>query len=169
MTDDRKTGKRRHAARQRRSSVNGSRSSKRGRPLPRAAQLCASPLRFRPSAATLPRPAGREPSEIHSSQFRTTGPLGERPSSAENSTGDFMEDRCYAREYVLAHQDGHPRLRFAPAAGPRPAASQFPFSSGLAPLGPVPIPGICMAVGARGGRRPVLGGITPSHLFYPRG
>ena len=32
------------------------------------------------------------------------------------------------------HQDGHPRLRSAPAAGPRPYASQFPPSSGFSPL-----------------------------------
>jgi hypothetical protein len=46
----------------------------------------------------------------------------------------FSQDCRYARNRSVVQQDGHPRLRFAPAAGPRPYANQFPLSSGLAPL-----------------------------------
>ena len=34
----------------------------------------------------------------------------------------------------MGHQDGHPHLRFAPAAGPRPAANQVPPGPGPSPL-----------------------------------
>jgi hypothetical protein len=37
-------------------------------------------------------------------------------------------------ERIVGHQDGHPHLRFAPAAGPRPPANQVPPGPGPAPL-----------------------------------
>jgi len=40
----------------------------------------------------------------------------------------------FRAERIVGHQDGHPHLRFAPAAGPRPAANQVPPGPGPAPL-----------------------------------
>ncbi len=40
----------------------------------------------------------------------------------------------YAQYVTSGARDGHPHLRCAPAAGPRPDANQIPPSSGFAPL-----------------------------------
>ncbi len=40
----------------------------------------------------------------------------------------------FRAERIVGHQDGHPHLRFAPAAGPRPTANQVPPGPGPSPL-----------------------------------
>ena len=40
----------------------------------------------------------------------------------------------FRTERIVGQQDGHPHLRFAPAAGPRPAANQVPPGPGPSPL-----------------------------------
>ena len=40
----------------------------------------------------------------------------------------------FRAERIVGYQDGHPHLRFAPAAGPRPPANQVPPGPGPAPL-----------------------------------
>jgi hypothetical protein len=48
--------------------------------------------------------------------------------------GCFVEAFVFRAKQVMWHQDGHPRLRCAPAVGPRLPANQLPPSSGSASL-----------------------------------
>ncbi len=51
-----------------------------------------------------------------------------------NSTGRSGATLYFRAERVVWQQDGHPHLRSAPAAGPRPTANQVPPGPGPAPL-----------------------------------
>ena len=51
-----------------------------------------------------------------------------------NSMGGSGATSYFRAQRIVGHQDGHPHLRCAPAAGPRPAANQVPPGPGPAPL-----------------------------------
>jgi len=51
-----------------------------------------------------------------------------------NSMGCWGGTPYFRAGRVMGQQDGHPRLRCAPAAGPRPTANQVPPGPGPAPL-----------------------------------
>jgi hypothetical protein len=51
-----------------------------------------------------------------------------------NSTGRSGATSYFRAERIVGHQDGHPHLRCAPAAGPRPTANQVPPGPGPSPL-----------------------------------
>ena len=51
-----------------------------------------------------------------------------------NSMGRSGAASYFRAERIVGQQDGHPHLRSAPAAGPRPPANQVPPGPGPAPL-----------------------------------
>ena len=57
----------------------------------------------------------------------------------------FGEEFMFRAERIMMHQDGHPHLRYAPAAGPRPPANRIPPSSGSASLAGPRVPEILLS------------------------
>src|SRR3989304_5542624 len=51
-----------------------------------------------------------------------------------NSMGRSGAASYFRAERIVGQQDGHPHLRSAPAAGPRPPANQVPPGPGPSPL-----------------------------------
>src|SRR3990172_5887909 len=51
-----------------------------------------------------------------------------------NSTGRSGATSYFRAPRIVGQQDGHPHLRSAPAAGPRPPANQVPPGPGPSPL-----------------------------------
>ena len=59
-----------------------------------------------------------------------------------NSMGRSGAASYFRAERIVGQQDGHPHLRSAPAAGPRPPANQVPPGPGPAPLALPQRPGL---------------------------